>query len=210
MYKFARNMILAGAALLIGGCHSNEGLPPEEAEPQARDFTNRGDKAVVVDIYAHPLIERADLISGGGYLPIFTTDTNGVPGGFGMTQISIQPGGGIAAHKSDKAETIYVVSGCGELKLNDRILVINHGNAVYVPPNIIQSVVNNSSVKLQLLLISVPPFNDENLQIIAPPPKVETAEKVESFNGKSSDNSIMKNIQTATPVNKTIDAKAIN
>ncbi|MEG1979358.1 MAG: cupin domain-containing protein [Victivallaceae bacterium] len=207
MYKVAGIAFLSGVALLIGGCRCGEGLPPEESEPQARDFTNYGDKVVMVDIYAHPLIEKSELISGGGYLPIFTPETNGVPGGLSMTQVSIAPGGGIATHKSDKAETVYVVSGSGELKLNDRILVINHGNAVYVPPNIVQSVVNNSSVKLQLLLISEPQFSDENLQIIAPPPKLEEAAKVEAFSVKSSDASVMKNIQTATPTAKPKEIK---
>lgn len=81
---------------------------------------------------------------------------------YSLAHAVVQPGESSTPHSLRTSEVYYVLSGRGEMHIDDETQTIEPGDAVYIPPNARQFVRNMSSEPLMFLCIVDPAWQLED------------------------------------------------
>lgn len=69
-------------------------------------------------------------------------------------------------HKLKSSEVYYILSGRGEMSINDETSVVEVGDTVEIPPNTVQSIKNIGDCELEFLCIVDPAWVIEDEEIL--------------------------------------------
>ena len=85
---------------------------------------------------------------------------------YSMAHAHVKPNSRTRAHVLTASEVYYILSGEGEMNINDEKESVSAGHAVYIPPNAKQFIVNKGQNDLVFLCIVAPPWKPEVEQIL--------------------------------------------
>lgn len=132
---------LAGAALIIGGCQSNE-------LQQAQQMANKPLYRVFEKSNKIEASEKAECIR------LFDHNVDGIDMKTSMAQIHLKPGAELKQRVATSAEIFYVISGAGMIKINGIAYVLRENSGIYIPAGGHIMLLNNGSKPLKCLLVS--------------------------------------------------------
>ncbi len=81
---------------------------------------------------------------------------------YSLAQAILPVGATSLPHSIKTSEVYYILSGAGEMSINDEIRHIEPGDAVYIPPNAKQSLCNSGDEPIVLICIVDPAWRKEN------------------------------------------------
>jgi mannose-6-phosphate isomerase-like protein (cupin superfamily) len=87
------------------------------------------------------------------------------PINYSLRHIALGPKQKVPAHYMKNTETYYVIKGSGTMEVGEKKIELNSGLTIFVPPYSKQSIYNNSTANLYLLVIDEPAWEQEK-QII--------------------------------------------
>ena len=157
-------ILAAGLVLSFIG----NGCIAPDPEPQKRDLAESPTKAMSKDLYEIAPAMNKDL-GGAKYYTLFSNVAEPGKSGYSVSIVQIPPGDGLALHSLTSSELILVFSGGGKLKVNNIDYILKEGMSIYVPPNALQSTLNDSPNQLKFISIISPAYTGE--KILSPPPK---------------------------------------
>jgi len=85
---------------------------------------------------------------------------------YSLAQASVGPGQESWPHKLKTAEVYYILSGTGEMKINDESAEVHAGQVIYIPPQAKQSIKNTGQADLKFLCIVDPAWRIEDEEIL--------------------------------------------
>jgi mannose-6-phosphate isomerase-like protein (cupin superfamily) len=80
---------------------------------------------------------------------------------FSLAYAHIKPGGKTLDHYLEQSETYYIISGEGNMHIEDHEFIVQPGNVYCVPPYKSQWIQNTGNTKLEFLVIVDPAWNKE-------------------------------------------------
>ena len=80
-----------------------------------------------------------------------------------LAEARIAPGMTTEAHHHRQTEEIYyIVSGVGEMMINDEVRLVGPGDAIAIPPGAVHKITNPGSEVLRLLCCCAPGYEHED------------------------------------------------
>lgn len=151
--------------VLLGACVS-AGHAPQNVKLESMD----GKAVIIKDIYELPRLHNKKL-SKTEMIKVFFPDADNVQFENSITLLKIASGVSQAKHKQSSSQIIYAISGGGKLLIDNNMIILKKGIMVYVPPNAIMSITNNTSKTLELIVVTSPPFEISQLTVLGKAPK---------------------------------------
>lgn len=96
------------------------------------------------------VVEEPD--AEGITIRILIGDKDGAPN-FIMRLFEIIPGGHSMYHKHPWEHEIFIVDGDGKVKIGEEEYKVNQGTAIFIPPNIMHTIINDSNGTLRFLCL---------------------------------------------------------
>ena len=78
----------------------------------------------------------------------------------------VEPGNSTYQHKLRSSEVYYIISGEGEMHINDEVEKVHKGETIYIPPNAVQWIKNTGGSDLVFLCIVDPAWRAEDEEVI--------------------------------------------
>ena len=85
---------------------------------------------------------------------------------YSLAHAKVKPGEATLPHKIKSSEVYYIMSGDGEMYINDEVEVVRQGHVIYIPANSIQYIKNMGNSELIFLCIVDPPWKAENEELV--------------------------------------------
>jgi len=78
----------------------------------------------------------------------------------------VTPGNSTYQHKLRSSEVYYIISGEGEMHINDEVEKVYKGETIYIPPNAVQWIKNTGASDLVFLCIVDPAWRAEDEEVL--------------------------------------------
>jgi mannose-6-phosphate isomerase-like protein (cupin superfamily) len=85
---------------------------------------------------------------------------------YSLAHATVDPGRATSPHRLRSSEVYYVLSGAGEMHINEEAVAIETGDAVEIPPGSIQWVENSGKEPLVFLCIVDPAWQPDDEEIL--------------------------------------------
>src|SRR5262245_2572488 len=76
--------------------------------------------------------------------------------------VYINPGEEIVLHRHQEEELYYIISGTGTVTLDDEVVPVGPGTAVYIAPNVVHGQRPTGNDPLYMVAVITPPFTPES------------------------------------------------
>ena len=76
--------------------------------------------------------------------------------------VYINPGEEIVLHYHEEEELYYIISGTGTVTLDDEVVPVGPGTAVYIAPNVVHGQRPTGNEPLYMVAVITPPFTPES------------------------------------------------
>lgn len=86
----------------------------------------------------------------------------GVASRYSLAHAKIQPGKTTLWHRMKTTEVYYILSGAGEMYIDDETAIAEKGSVVYIPPNSRQRIKNIGQTDLEFLCVVDPAWKPED------------------------------------------------
>src|SRR3989338_1879948 len=97
----------------------------------------------------------------GSSLKELLSPKNKLGSNYSLAHAVVRPGNATKLHRLKSSEVYYIIHGEGEMYIDDEIREVKEGNAIYIPPNSRQKIMNTGSEDLVLLCIVDPAWEAE-------------------------------------------------
>ena len=78
--------------------------------------------------------------------------------------VEMAPGEISDLHHHNKSQEIYfVIEGKGQIRLGDRTIIVNPGDAVHIPTRVKHSIENDGEILMQLFVVNSPPYQENDV-----------------------------------------------
>lgn len=81
---------------------------------------------------------------------------------YSLAHALVRPGQTTLAHRLKSSETYYILSGKGEVCINNEIQIVGESELIYIPPMAQQSIKNIGDIDLVFLCICDPAWKKED------------------------------------------------
>jgi mannose-6-phosphate isomerase-like protein (cupin superfamily) len=85
---------------------------------------------------------------------------------YSLAQAKVKPGQSSLPHRLKTSEVYYILKGEGIMHVDDESAAVHAGQAVYIPPNLIQHIDNTGQSDLEFLCIVDPAWKAEDEEIL--------------------------------------------
>ncbi|HLD85742.1 MAG TPA: cupin domain-containing protein [archaeon] len=102
----------------------------------------------------------------GSSLKELLSPKNKLGSNYSLAHAVVRPGNATKLHRLKSSEVYYIIHGEGEMYIDDEIREVKEGNAIYIPPNSRQKIMNTGSEDLVLLCIVDPAWEAEQEEIL--------------------------------------------
>lgn len=85
---------------------------------------------------------------------------------YSLAEARVRPGESTEAHRLKNAEVYYILTGAGEMRIEDETAAVRSGQAVYIPPGAVQSIRNTGDRDLIFLCIVDPAWRPEDETVL--------------------------------------------
>jgi mannose-6-phosphate isomerase-like protein (cupin superfamily) len=114
-------------------------------------------------------INQCDLITAGDgtqLKELFNPEKDKINVAYSLAEAVLRPGEHSFRHKLDSSEVYYLLTGSGEIYINDEMENVHAGQAIYIPACSIQYLKNTGDVDLKFLCIVEPAWKKEYETIV--------------------------------------------
>ena len=91
-------------------------------------------------------------------------------GRYSLAHAQVVPGHATLKHRLKTDEVYYILSGTGEMHIDDEEMLVSSGDAVEIPPGSVQWIRNTGPTDLVFLCIVDPAWQPEDEEVIKPDP----------------------------------------
>lgn len=85
---------------------------------------------------------------------------------YSLAHAIVEPGKTSIPHKLKTSEVYYILSGKGEMHIDDETETLRPGQAVYIPPNATQYIKNSGGEDLKFICIVDPAWKPEDEEVL--------------------------------------------
>jgi mannose-6-phosphate isomerase-like protein (cupin superfamily) len=85
---------------------------------------------------------------------------------YSLAEARVRPGESTRAHRLETCEVYYILAGAGEMRIEDETAEVHPGQAVYIPPGMVQSIRSTGREDLVFLCIVDPAWRPGDEQIL--------------------------------------------
>ncbi len=89
---------------------------------------------------------------------------------FSLAHARVKPGQATLPHRLRAAEVYYIIQGTGQMRIEDEVVEVCRGQAVYVPPGAIQGIRNTGHQELLFLCIVDPAWRPDVEEVLGADP----------------------------------------
>lgn len=113
------------------------------------------------------LLDLPTIVAGDHSLlkEIINPKVKGVDIRYSLAHAIVSPGNSTLPHRLKSSETYYIISGTGEVCINNQKQYVSENDLVYIPPRAQQSIRNTGNSDLVFLCICDPAWRKEDEMI---------------------------------------------
>jgi len=86
--------------------------------------------------------------------------------GYSVAHGTLAPGGRSKWHRLASSEVYYIIAGRGRLTIDDSVVSVESGSAIYVPPGGKQSLENSGPTAIEFLCLVDPAWRPEDEEVL--------------------------------------------
>lgn len=86
--------------------------------------------------------------------------------GYSLSHATVEPGVRSLSHRLRTSEVYYILSGQGEIHIDDESQAVAAGHTIYIPPGATQFIANTGTENLAFLCIVDPAWRAEDEEVV--------------------------------------------